>query len=163
MRLTLEIIGLLFLSLFSFLLWMQAGVPTRIDLPHYNFNNDAATGKFWVVGTWALEDASNAWPTQSTTIECNRRSGICLEVTAVIADDKFMMPLAINRLKIDAWSSDSITISGIEAACITEHYQVSLLTKTVTGLVQRKADCPGEHQKRMRMIDPRELVRAVAR
>jgi hypothetical protein len=141
-------------------------------LPPFVLVHDHARGTLLVQGTWALEDDKNAWPTQTTTIECDRTTLQCLEATAIITgQDGQLFPLSINRLAVQRWDDELVAIKGTGAACVDEIYSIQLRTRMVTGLVTRKpvtgendfCSLTSSQPKRMRMIDGYEASRVARR
>ena len=76
MRLALEIIGGLLISILALVAWAQANQDHAPLLPHYNFYHNAKNGYFTVSGTWTLEDEKPAWPTQTTRMECEKNQRV---------------------------------------------------------------------------------------
>jgi hypothetical protein len=156
-----ELILIVALAGTVFLLWAVASQVHAPFLPPFFFLHDQGRGKLLVQGTWALEDDKNAWPSQTTTIDCDRAAGQCLEATAVLTgQDGQLFPVAINRLANDRWDDQLVVIRGAGTACVEEIYSIHLRTRNVTGLVSKRADTPvdacglvSSAPKRMRMID----------
>lgn len=159
-RLLLELFLSVALACTVFLLWMEANRVRSPFLPTFFFSHDQGRGTLFVQGTWALEDDKNAWPSQTTTIDCDRATRQCLEGTAILTGlDGQLFPVSINRLEL-------IVIKGAGAVCVDEVYSIHLRTQNVTGLASKKLDVSGDvcshvssAPKRMRMIDGYEASR----
>ena len=135
-RLFLELLLVGALLLAVLLLYID-GTRGRLPiLPHFVF--EVSGGSLVVQGTWRREDGDDAWPTQTTTIECERSSRRCREASAVLADNEQLMPIVINDLSVVRWDEDLLVVQGPGAACISEIYSFRFSTKSVTGLVTRK-------------------------
>ena len=159
LRLAFEAIGTLAILSIAWSIWSPAKNRYVVFPPHFILSHDFDQGSLLVQGTWSLEDEEIAWPAQSTTIRCERKSGTCFEATSVIAKD-FMMPIDINLLQIKRWDRQMIIIEGAISACNREIYQILLATNMVSGLVERREDASpalcsllSKNNRRMRMID----------
>jgi len=136
---------------------------TRIKspfLPHLTFSHD--NDSLSVTGTWRREDGDDAYPSQTTTIDCERATRRCTEASAVLARSDLLMPIVIHTFDITQWNDSVIIARGSTALCVDETYEFHLTTKAVTGLILRKRNdpchsAPGVAQStnpvRMRMVD----------
>jgi hypothetical protein len=159
-RLLFEGVMLFGLLLMGFALWVESTRDHSPFLPHFILVPDKDT--ISVQGTWRREDGDDAWPSQTTTIECERSTRRCIEASAVLAGKDLMMPVSINYLSILRWDDDLIVVQGVGAQCVEEVYEFHLRTKSVTGLQKRKRNdlcdaAPGasasKEPTRLRMID----------
>jgi hypothetical protein len=128
-------------------------------LPHFIFTDDQ--NSIAVQGTWRLNDGDDAYPTQTTTIECSRLTMQGIEVSAVIARD-LMLPVSINELRVLRWDKDVVITEGAGGRCVNEVYEFHLTTKAVTGLQTRKNDewcktspaaAVAKQESKMHMVD----------
>jgi hypothetical protein len=163
--------GVLLIALFfaGFLLYLSATRVAAPYLPHFIFVHDGNI--LTVQGTWRREDGDDAWPSQTTTIECERAKLQCTEASAVLArGDRVdsLMPVVLNRFRATEWDGSVVVAQGSTALCIEETYQFYIATQSVTGLVSRKStdtcnSVPGsaeaKGQVRLRMIDGYEASR----
>src|SRR5262245_18201654 len=74
-----------------FLLYISATHVRVPILPHLVFILDKDS--LVVQGTWRREDGDDAWPSQTTTIECERSTRRCREASAVLAGNGHLMPV----------------------------------------------------------------------
>ena len=165
-RLIFEGMLLAALSFTIFLLYLSGRQVRSPFLPHFIFVHDGNT--LTVQGTWRREDGDDAWPSQTTTIECDRAARQCTEASAVLAGGELLMPVVLHSFSVTEWSESVVVARGSTALCIEETYQFHLATQSVTGLVSRKRtdvcnSVPGsaeaKSQVRLRMIDGYEASR----
>jgi hypothetical protein len=156
-RTAVEIVMLVSLLICASLLWLEKNEVRSPFLPHYIFSHNALSGNLFVQGTWRREDGDDAYPTQTTTLECERTTKQCLEASAVIAKN-LMLPVSINTLKISRWDDQFVVVNGPGALCVDETYTIDLRLEAVAGLLKSKAGCSetnetNEKPMRMRMVD----------
>ena len=141
----------------GFLLYVEKTRVRSPFLPSFYFKHDEQAATFYVQGTWTLEGDEIAWPNQTTTIWCERKTKRCSEVTAVLAgrshETTSLMPATMNELDILRWDSDLIVARGQTAVCVDTTVNIHFQTKAVTGYVTPREGCPNVQAKRMRMID----------
>jgi hypothetical protein len=151
------LLGFLVASLLLYIEWTRDRSPF---LPHFVFIHDK--GSLVVQGTWRREDGDDAWPSQTTTVECERTSRQCTEASAVLASEDYLMPVKLSTFQISEWNDSVVIARGSTAQCIEETYEFHLATKSVTGLVSRKRTqlcdgMPGAAEARspvrLRMVD----------
>jgi hypothetical protein len=165
-RLVFEAVLLIALFVTSLLLYVHSTSVRSPFLPHYHFAHDGNTLR--VQGTWRREDGGDAWPSQTTTVECERATRQCTEASAVLADGEQLMPVLLHIFQIIEWSESVVVARGSTGLCIEETYQFHLATQSVTGLVSRRRtdvcnSAPGSAEAkstvRLRMIDGFEASR----
>jgi hypothetical protein len=157
-RARLIIEGLLIVTLVITLssLWLESTRDRAPFLPHFLFVSDKDS--LAVQGTWRLDDGDDAYPSQTTTIECERSTMGCIEASAVLLRLDLMQAVSINRLKALRWDNDLIVTEGVGALCVDAVYEFRLRSKAVTGLQTRNNDpqcnVPGaKPETRLHMVD----------
>jgi hypothetical protein len=163
-RFILELAMLVGLVCMGLLLWIAHTQVHAPFLPPYIFSQEQ--GSLRVEGSWAKE-GDNAWPRETTTIECQAALHQCIEASAVFAvfpDNYLLFPVSINHLAIMRWDDDLVIVRGPGARCWDEVYEMHIKTQTVTGLQTKKAECsPDEPPARTRMIDGYKATQAARR
>jgi hypothetical protein len=83
-------------------------------LPHMLFVSE----KDWihVQGTWRLDEGGDAYPSQTTTIECDRSTMRCVGASAVLLRDDLMQAVSIERFKVLRWSREAGALLGREGS-----------------------------------------------
>jgi hypothetical protein len=114
-------------------------------LPHFMFLHE----KDWIAvqGTWRLDAGGDAYPSQTTMIECSYTTMQCIEASAVL-----LQAVSIIRLKILRWDNDLIVAEGTVAQCVDALYEFRPITNAVTG-VQKRTCSPGEVLTKIHMVD----------
>jgi hypothetical protein len=155
-----EISLVLVLAFTGLLLWVEKTKVRSPYLPPYIFTHDEKAGVLRIQGTLTLEGEDLAWPSQTTTIECERSTKRCIEASAVLAGNEQLMPVMIHELDVLRWDNAFVVLQGPTALFADQVYNIHLQTQTVTGLTTPKrsnvADACGlasNKPKRMRMID----------
>lgn len=148
------VVGAVGLSLVSFLAGSANTPKPTTSWPSFSLHHDQSAGYLDVRGTWELETKDGAWPTQTTTLQCERATQTCQEVTVVLSQVGFL-PVVINSLAIKSWTDRVVEICGSTAIATSERYLIDVLAKTVSGSVgpRNGNDCPSRVQKRMKLID----------
>jgi len=147
-------IGGIGLCLTSFLAGVAFAPKHKLALPNFSLHYDRNPGYLFVRGTWELETKNNAWPTQTTTLQCERSKRTCQEVTVVLSEVGFL-PIVINSLVVKSWTETLVEVCGSTAIATSERYLIDISAKTVTGSVgpRNGEDCPSIIEKRMNLID----------
>jgi len=102
--------GLLILALaFTLFAWRVEVLEVRDAapfLPPMLFLSE----KDWiqVQGTWRRDDGDDAYPIQTTTIECYRSTMQCVEASTVLLRGNVMQGISIDRFKVLRWDDDLI-------------------------------------------------------
>jgi hypothetical protein len=129
-------------------------------LPHFIFTGD----QNWisVQGTWRLDDGDDAYPSQTTPIECSRPTVRCIEASAAITRSDLVLPVSIKQLRVLRWDKDVVITEGAGGRCVDAVYEFHLTTKAVTGLQTRKNDewcqtspaaAVAKQESKMHMVD----------
>lgn len=155
-----EAILIIALLVTGFLLYVERTRVLSPFLPSFYFNHDEQAATIYIQGTWTLDEDEIAWPSQTTTIWCDRTTKKCSEVTAVLAGHPShtttsLMPATISDLQVLRWDNDLIVARGRTATCTDTTVNIHFQTKAVTGYVTPREGCGslGVQAKRMRMID----------
>ena len=127
-RIAFEVLLVIALAMACALLWLEGRKIRTPFLPHYVFSYDPPTGVLHVQGTWRLEDGDDAYPSQTTTLLCEKSKKSCSEASAILADN-LMLPVGINSLPTTRWDDQFIVIRGPKAVCAEEFYTVEPLAK----------------------------------
>ena len=113
--------------------------PKAISIPDYHFFVSQEQGIIEMQGTWRLEDEKSGFPTQSTTLHCNKINRTCVEATAVVADSEIMMPVSLDYRTIEKWDEHGAIVRGADGMCFDTVYSISFAAKSVTGISQPRA------------------------
>ncbi|WP_199763041.1 hypothetical protein [Bradyrhizobium guangdongense] len=88
-------------------------------------------------GTWVFEDdTKQAFPRQTTEIQCYRDQKECVSAQAEIALD--MLSVSTDRFPITSWDQQSIVYTSRDPLCVSYTYTISRSTQRVTGQRQPK-------------------------
>ncbi|MBO4225350.1 hypothetical protein [Bradyrhizobium neotropicale] len=137
------------------LLWVLCGVAGSLsilivtngvldlrDYPRIQSGGQVFTD-FWdrgyvrATGTWVFEDdTKQAFPRQTTEIECYRDEKECRSAQAEIASN--MLTVHSDRFPIASWDSQSIVYVSRDPMCVSYTYTVSRSTQRITGQRQPK-------------------------
>lgn len=83
-------------------------------------------------GTWVFEDdTKQAFPRQTTQIQCYRDQKECMSAQAEIALD--MLSVNTERFPITSWDQQSIVYTSRDPLCVSYIYTISRSTQRVTG------------------------------
>lgn len=97
-----------------------------------------------VEGTWVFDSDdpvyTQAYPIQTTTIECNRRTGTCTDATAVIGyeADSAILSVYLDIWRITKWSDSEIVAENDQAECMSYTLSINLPTKKVSAFRRGK-------------------------
>jgi hypothetical protein len=147
-------VGAIGLCLAGFFAGTTTGQKQKVSLPRFSLHYHQTGGYLDVRGTWQLETKDDAWPTQTTTLHCERANRTCQEATVVITEIG-LLPVEINSLAVKVWTDTFIEVCGSTAMAVSERYLIDLADKAVSGFVgpRNGEDCPLTIKKRMKMID----------
>jgi peptidoglycan hydrolase-like protein with peptidoglycan-binding domain len=102
-----------------------------VQLPSFVFLDETWAASVSATGTWTIVDGRQAWPLQTTYIECNRKAKSCLESTAVVEEGN-QLALTMDHEDVERWDDQEIVTKPKDRHCVTETLQLSRSKKSVT-------------------------------
>jgi peptidoglycan hydrolase-like protein with peptidoglycan-binding domain len=102
-----------------------------VQLPPSVFLDETWDASVSATGTWTIVDGRQAWPLQTTYIECNRKGKSCVESTAVVEEGNQLV-LTMDHEDVERWDDQEIVTKPKDRHCVTETLRLSRSQKTVT-------------------------------
>ena len=99
-------------------------------------------GYVTATGTWVIEEAQQAFPSQTTEIKCYRDEKQCYSAQAEIT---FGETLAVQseRFPITTWDANTIVYTSTDPTCVTYVYTISRASERITGQRRPKKNVEG--------------------
>jgi peptidoglycan hydrolase-like protein with peptidoglycan-binding domain len=101
-----------------------------VQLPPSVFLDETWDASVSATGTWTIVDGRQAWPLQTTHIECNRKWKSCLESTAMVQEGNQLV-LTVDHEDMERWDDQEIVTKPKDRHCVTETLQLSRSKKSV--------------------------------
>lgn len=122
-----------------------------LTLPDHDFHVSSDGAWLRVHGRWTLVGEAMGWPTQTSTVECDKDQKVCVEGTAVISDG-ILMDVKLTNFKVDRWDAETVIATSNDMPCVKRTYVFDLRTKSANAV--SKSECGGSKtEKRLTMRD----------
>jgi hypothetical protein len=115
--------------------WISNKVP--VSLPMRSMFTDS-WDRGWVqaTGTWTIENDKQAFPFQTSEIDCRRDEGVCRESRASIGGGDTLQ-VDSDAHKIVKWDAHTVVYVNESPTCAQYKYTLNRATKTVIGVRER--------------------------
>lgn len=123
----------LFLLIFTFIV-IQIKVP--VSLPgqaFYAYKYSDADRILHAAGTWVSDQYQAKDALQSSTLDCNKLRGYCIEATARIGPEEDILRPYVLVHDIAVWDDDELVTKPTETLCSSTTLKINIKTKKVVS------------------------------
>lgn len=108
-------------------------------------------------GTWTITGEEQAWPEQSSRIDCHRQTGLCTEATAILTaqDGHRSLSLDVDTYEIERWDEHEIVTKPLQFGCARYVKRITRLQKAASGIRSTTATdgpCKGMDQSEKYLV-----------
>lgn len=114
-----------------------------VRLPFFHFLEDLwDQGFVSAEGTWVIANEKQAWPEQTSKIQCSKASGTCTEATAIISRGESSPSLSVDieTYEIERWDQYEIVTKPLQFGCARYIRRFNRPQKSVTGIRSTTSD-----------------------
>jgi hypothetical protein len=136
------VVGLFTVWVFAiYLSVLVAKERVPVELP-FAFYVESVEGYVQAGGTWTIEGDQQAFPLQTTEIDCWQPSRTCTSGTAQVSA-RDVLTVNIGRLPVIEWTDSHVVFVDESPTCVRYTYTINVATKSVTGVRQPKTVANG--------------------
>lgn len=99
------------------------------------------SGYVSATGTWEISGEKQAWPIQTSSIECIRSIENCREATAIL-DSGVILRLETEHYQIERWDQNEIVTKPLQYECVRYIIRINRVQNSVTGIRSTAASTP---------------------
>jgi hypothetical protein len=141
-----KIVTLIFCIWIAILFVSYAVIKSRVPVSlSPSLSVDELQGYAVAEGTWVIEGDKQAFPLQTTKIECFKDRAICTSATAEVSIGD-QLHVNIDQYIVSDWSPTRIVFTDEAPTCVWYVFTMDLLTKSVSGIRQKNKNPTGGNE-----------------